>query len=254
MKKIFFPLLFSLFTHFTIAQTDSSKIQLGDSVFFFKKFCNPSINNNYVFINVHSNEVTSQLVTIDFSKNNNTCFYALFNSQKRNVKFNVGKKLYEVDPNRIFTPKGRKATLKKNSTYNKKAELITKIMADTILTKISSYKLVVAMHNNTNNEYSIKSYMKDSSEAANTAELYINPSNDCDDFVYTTVPKIYQFLKDKKINVVLQKSNGFVDDGSLSSYCTSKKIDYLNIEAEHSHKAEQLRMLNIIQEILLWYQ
>lgn len=253
MKKnlLFFYLL--LITNCLTAQKNNATIILGDSVLELQQRCFEPSNKNYVFINVHANEVTSKLAALSFLNHNDGCLYALLNNRNRNVKFNVGKKVFEVDPNRIFTTKGIKATLKKNSTYNKQAALLAKKMADTILSKISSFKLIVAMHNNTNNEYSIKSYMKDSSEAANTAQLYINPQMDCDDFVYTTVPKIYQFLKDKKINVVLQKQKQFVDDGSLSSYCTSKKIDYLNIEAEHLHKEEQLRMLNIIQEILSWY-
>ena len=42
----------------------------------------------------------------------------------------------------------------------------------------------------------------------------------------------------------MQQNNATVtDDGSLSVYAGLKKIDYINIEAEHGKTAQQKRML-----------
>jgi hypothetical protein len=42
--------------------------------------------------------------------------------------------------------------------------------------------------------------------------------------------------------VVLQSANA-IDDGSLSIYCQKNKLPYINIEAQHGQKAEQIKML-----------
>jgi hypothetical protein len=76
---------------------------------------------------------------------------------------------------------------------------------------------------------------------------------DADDFVLTTDEKIFNHLKSKNINAVLQSHKVTTDDGSLSIYCSKKKIPYINIEAQHGHTAEQLRMLNALTSIINEY-
>lgn len=251
MKNLFAIVLLSTIT-WCNAQTKT--IVLNDSIFTLQTNCYSPQKNNIYFINVHSNEITSKIATHQFLQNEGGCFIQLLNNEKRNISFNVKQKVFTIDPNRIFTSKGRKATLIKNSSFSKAAEKVAKKLADSILYSLVQPKLVVAMHNNTEAEYSINSYLQGGSEADNTEEVYINPNMDADDFVYTTIPKIFQFFKEKQINVILQKQKGFVNDGSLSAYCTFKKIDYLNVEAQAGHTTEQLQMLTVVKEIINWYK
>src|SRR5690606_32862496 len=104
--------------------------------------------------------------------------------------------------------------------------------------------------NNTDINYSIKSYLPDGDEAKNTKDIYINDEMDPDDFIYTTDQVFFEKLKSKKINVILQDNKNFVNDGSLSVYCGINEILYINIEAQLGHFKEQLRLIEIVMSIL----
>ena len=145
------------------------------------------------------------------------------------------------------------ATLKKLSVYNNQAKKQVEGFANTIIQQIGDAKMIVAMHNNGNKGLSIKSYLKGGTEYANAANVYVNALMDEDDFVYTTDKKVFTFLKENKINVILQKSSGAVDDGSLSIYYGNKKIPYINIEAEQGHLKEQIQMLRILEPLFKEY-
>ena len=110
--------------------------------------------------------------------------------------------------------------------------------------------IVVAMHNNTDVNYSIKSYLPGGDESENTKDVYINDSWDPDDFVYTTVEEYFNELKARGVNVILQDNEACVNDGSLSVYCGQNDIPYLNIEAQKGHLEEQIQLIGIVMEIL----
>jgi len=52
------------------------------------------------------------------------------------------------------------------------------------------------------------------------------------------------------LNVILQDNKGFVNDGSLSVYCGKEGCRYINIEAQKGHFEEQLKLLQIVTEII----
>jgi hypothetical protein len=217
-----------------------------------KQYFTPTQKGIY-FINLHSNETTSITAAQAYLKETGGSLLQLVHGEVRYVQFNIANQHYKIDPNRIFTTAGIKATLSKNSTYTKAGFDESKKLADSILAQMQQPKLIVAMHNNTNGDFSIISYTKGKAEAANAAAIYINPKMDADDFVHTTEKAIFNHLKNQQINVVLQKAQGFVDDGSLSVYCGQKKIPYINIEAEEGHKEVQLSLLNALTSIIASY-
>jgi hypothetical protein len=88
---------------------------------------------------------------------------------------------------------------------------------------------------------------------ANASNVYVNALMYEDDFVYTTDKKVFNHLKENKINVILQKSSGAVDDGSLSIFYGNKMIPYINIEAEQGHLKEQVQMLQILEPLFKEY-
>src|SRR5690606_3461944 len=95
-------------------------------------------------------------------------------------------KFYSVDPNRIYTRKGRRKTLKDGGRFSFRAARSVRSFADDLLTYLSGRSVVIAMHNNTDVNYSIKSYLPGGDEAKNTKEVFVNPDMDPDDFIYTT--------------------------------------------------------------------
>ena len=203
-------------------------------------------NSNILFFNMHENETTSIEALKSYSDSFAINFIYLEHEGERRISFSEAGKKHSVDPNRIFTQKGRKATLEAGGHYSKKAENLVQDFADFLLMKLD---FIIAMHNNTPDAYSIHSYAPEGSEAQNTAKLYINPDIDPDDFIYTTDKAIYHELERQKINVILQDNKKFVDDGSLSVYCGQNNIRYVNIETQEGHLEEQIRLMKLILSI-----
>ena len=105
--------------------------------------------------------------------------------------------------------------------------------------RIARIEAVVALHNNTEDRYSLTSYLPQGSEAASAARVSVGPGVDRDDFVFTTDAQLFEILKGSNDNVVLQAA-GAPDDGSLSVALAGHS--YANVEAEHGHREAQRRM------------
>lgn len=205
------------------------------------------------FINLHEDENTSLNAGLKYVIQRGGHLNYLRQNQKRTIQFTLNKRLHQFDPNRIFTPKGIKSTLLKHHSYTKQAEEIVQQLADSILGQLPQPKLIIALHNNGNNQFSILSYLKGGSEVKNAAEVYINPDMDVDDFILTTEKYIFDFLVNTKINVVLQNNEQCIDDGSLSVYCGKHNIPYINVEAEIGHITVQQQMIFALSALMDYY-
>lgn len=207
-------------------------------------------NKDILFLNIHQDEQTSIDAIQSFAKVIPLNFAYLHHKQTRRVAYQIGKHNFTVDPNRIFTKQGRTNTIETNYKVTIRSKLMAKKLANEIVNLIKNFKVIVTLHNNTDVNYSIKSYLKDGEEAQNTAEVYVNPNMDADDFIYTTEKKFFDYLKRANYNVILQDNNNFVNDGSLSIYCGINQIPYINIEAQLGHYNEQLELIKIVYEML----
>ncbi len=217
--------------------------------------CYNDCSSPITFINLHDDENTSVEAAEAFLEENGGMLVQLKHSGKRNLAFKIKAKNYVVDPNRIYTPIGIKASLIKSGRYTPHAALKVKSFADQLLQNhIDGKNFVVALHNNTDKGFSIISYKKGGSEAMNAAMVYINTLMDADDFILTTEKKIFDQLQAKEINVVLQNNRNVKDDGSLSVYAARKKIPYINVEAQDGHLEEQIKMLHALKEVIIGYQ
>ncbi len=225
------------------------KLKLGDSTVTLLIHGEPT-EDNVVFLNVHEDETTSVEALNQYAANHSIYFFRLMHHGTRRVAFDVKGKKYSVDPNRIFTKKGRKKTLKDGRRYRKKARIEAKKLAAAILAKIPEGSTVVAVHNNSDLNYSIRSYLIGGSESKNTAALHINTLMDADDFIYTTDVDYYLAFKALNINVILQDNKNYVNDGSLSAYCGEKGIRYINIETQLGHLDEQLELLAQVEAVI----
>lgn len=231
--------------------SQTSNILLGDSTIQLIKAINAP-ESDVLFLNIHEDEQTSIDVSKTFSEGHAINFAYLHHQLTRRVFYTVGKRKFSVDPNRIYTEKGRKKTIKPWwRLFLKDAKTPAKHLSNEILKLISPYKIIVTMHNNTDVNYSIKSYLPGESEAKNTAQVHISENWDADDFVYTTSTDFFNHLKAANVNVILQDNINFVNDGSLSVYCGINGIDYLNIEAQKGHFKEQLQLTEIVHHMLL---
>lgn len=210
----------------------------------------PTNSDSIIFLNVHEDETTSIETLMRYSEVDSIPFFYLKHEQTRRVRFALKGKNYDFDPNRIFTKKGIRKTLKDGENHSRKAGKVAKKLAAEVLGRLKGAKVVVALHNNTDVNYSIKSYDVGGDEAQNTKWVYINEAMDADDFIYTTDERFYQAFKERKVNVILQDNTGYVNDGSLSVYCGKNKIPYINIETQKGHFDAQMELLKMVLEIV----
>ncbi|MFD1553116.1 hypothetical protein DNU06_12360 [Putridiphycobacter roseus] len=241
-------LLVLLFPFFAMTQT--SNITLGDSTIQLVKAFNAPASK-VLFFNMHEDEQTSIEVSKAFGQGHAINFVYLHHQLTRRVFYNVGKREFSIDPNRIYTKKGRRKTIAPWRPFAFKANNEAAKLANTILSLIKPFKTIVTMHNNTDVEYTIKSYLPEGEEAKNTADIHVSDKWDADDFVYTTSVDFFHHLKAADVNVILQDNVKFVNDGSLSVFCGINGIDYLNIEAQKGHFDAQLKLTEIVYHMLM---
>lgn len=203
------------------------------------------------YFNMHGDEQTSSEAVKNIISGSEGKLLVLNTNGERLIKFQAGNNSYSFDPNRIFTPLGIKKTLEKYDSYTPENERQVDAFSKKIIEDfLTGRKMIVAVHNNTDENYSILSYASGGEYEADAAQIYINPELDADDFFLVTSEDIFRVLKERNFNVVLQDNNNVVDDGSLSVYCAKNDIIYINVESEHNHLSEQINMLNNLKEII----
>jgi len=198
------------------------------------------------FVHLHADEITALSTVREFVQKKKGNLFYLEHVQQRNISFFLNDSIFEVDPNRIFTGAGRRASL---DPYSVAADSMVKILADKILSGLHAYKTVIAVHNNTPSNYSIRTYKKGGAFEGEASKIYISKKMDEDDFIFTTNENIFNKCKKKRLNVVLQDNLRRTDDGSLSVYCSDTDLSYVNIETEFGHSSQQLKMMEFIYEI-----
>lgn len=204
----------------------------------------------FIFISLHDDEITGQKVIATYIKTHRSASVSIENKRKRLISFRKGKKIYSFDPNRIFTQNGIQSTLRLYGAYSEAAAKITNAFAQLILQQISKARIIIAVHNNTNGNYSLLSYLKGGKFYKNASRVYRNPALDTDDFFLTTSVIMFNKLKQKGFNTVLQDNKNVTDNGSLSVYFRNSNKLYVNIEAQEGHYAVQLKMLEALMAAL----
>ncbi len=195
-------------------------------------------NGGWTMVALHENESTS----VRAAKATGGRLVELKHTGGRNVSFTLNRKKYSVDPNRIFTDTGIRKSLK---PYSPEAHKAVQGLAAELLKHIRG-RAIVALHNNTNGSYSIKSYQPGGQYARDASQVHVNPAHDPDDFFFVTKQWVFDLLKSGNYNVALQ-SGRVTDDGSLSVYCARQGIIYVNVEAESGHSSQQTQMLKAIR-------
>ncbi len=194
----------------------------------------------------HEDETTAIRVATAAVKKHGGRLYWLKHGGGRNISFTFEGKKFAVDPNRIFTDIGAEDSIKDLSGYKEEDNLPpgvvreVRVFADAVLRHVfSNTGLVVGMHNNTNNNYSVASYLKGGKPAGEASQVSVAEGADLDDFFFTNKKSIFNTLKNKGFNVVLQKPRP-TNDGSLS---VRSLLPYVNIEAQDGHLSMQKKML-----------
>jgi hypothetical protein len=194
--------------------------------------------NSLFFIHLHDNEATAEETTISHLEKHGGQLLSIENKQQRNISFRINNQSFTFDPNRIFSDTGIRATLKRLSLIDTFAHKAVSSFASFVLSYIPDTALIVAMHNNTDRQFSALSYQVEPL-LKEAAMLHINPEADADNFIITTDSLLFLHYKNKNMNAILQRRWPLPDDGSLSIYFSKKDRIYINIEAEHKQATEQ---------------
>jgi hypothetical protein len=196
-------------------------------------------------IQLHSNERTAGDVARLIAEEKGISYLQLSNNSNRLLHFTIKRQTFTVDPNRIFSTEGIVASLQLHSSYNADAFAAVVMLRDLLLSLVDRNKTLVALHNNTDGNFSLADYRKKA-----MGLVHQNTAHDNDNFFITTDSTLFERLKEKNFNVVLEYSNRLKDDGSLSIYCKRNGIRYVNVEAEHGRQKEQELMVRTLIDIL----
>ncbi len=207
---------------------------------------------DFVFFNMHDNENTSVDASKKYIEENGGCLVEVKANGDRLITFTLNNINYTFDPNRIFTDVGIKKTLKKHGNYSEKAFTVVQKFAQFLINLVfmDDPKAIIAVHNNTNGRYSVKSYSTNGVYQNDAESVNVVESHDSDDFFFVTERKYFESIQDLGFNVALQNNENVTDDGSLSVYCGQHEIPYINIEAQQGHFDQQLEMMEAIPSII----
>lgn len=224
-------------------------VPLGDSAINIQ-VSNYSLDSTIIFIHLHDNEATAKRAMHQTLQKRGGIFISVENNQNRLLEFTDNKKVYTFDPNRVFTSAGLKANLKLFNAYTPFSVKEVKRFSSNLLALIPQNAMVIAVHNNTNEEYSICSYLENKTYKSDAKKVHVEPAKDPDDFFITTNETLYNALSTQHFNAVLLNNKTSTDDGSLSKYFGKSNRPYVNIEAQHDHLEEQTKMIQSLLEIL----
>lgn len=230
--------------HF-IPVVDTHTVSLGDTVRTVIRYRYHQTSQPF-FVHLHHNEQTADSVLHQYLGEHGGTAIGLQNDRQRLVTFSINAKKFLFDPNRMFTARGRRQSLHLLSSYNEQAATFVAAFARRLVSLFPPSVPVIALHNNTDSAYAFHWYDNGGDLAGETKALYRNPQMDPDDFVLTTHEPLFHHLKAAAINVILQDNTKANDDGSLGYYLGRHGRLYVNVEAEHGHFAEQLRILEAV--------
>lgn len=202
--------------------------------------------NGVRFLVVHDNEDTGVRAGFDYIRWSGG---ELIDSQYggvRDYNFTYMDDRYHIDPNAIYTQVGVNTRLKKAAYSSNEVEKTIlaagKQIVDFYDPKSIGYFLT--LHNNANGGFGINSYLPGYDLASTADSVYINFQMDNDDLLYVTDVRLFNSLKKANVNVILQ-SKFVSNDGSLSVYAMQNNIPYINVEVQHGHQDENLRLIEL---------
>lgn len=201
------------------------------------------------FVHLHDNESTAEESAITILEQYGGQLLSIINQEQRNISFQLNSQYYTFDPNRMFSDLGVAASLELLSTPHSAAIKEISGFAQFLLSHIPDSAIVVAVHNNTDERFSVLSY-NTAPLKSETAAININDQHDSDDFILTTDTAVYSFYKNENINVILQSDGELTDDGSMSIFFGKKSRPYINVEAEHGHGFQQVALLEKLYTFL----
>jgi len=224
--------------------SDTTYLNIGDLEVSLVRYSYNEPNVN--FLAIHDDEDTGVKAAFQYIKTNGGSIIDTQYGSVRNFKFLLKEEEFQTDPNGIYTKEGRLAGLEKYGAITDDAleelEHASKTILKTYLPKHKDY--IITLHNNADGGFGIRSYLPGYALESAADSVHINFQTDEDDMILVTDLKVFNLLKKENVNVILQAKTA-PDDGSLSVYAMQHKIPYINIEVQHGHLEENLRLIEL---------
>jgi hypothetical protein len=165
----------------------------------------------------------------------------------RNFRFSYAGTNFQTDPNSIYSYEGVVMGLEKYDNIDSD-EMIRRLQetSKSILNYYNAKQLgyMFTLHNNADGGFGILSYLQGAELEDVADSVHVNADMDPDDLILVTETALFNHFKKQNVNVILQSDRG-PEDGSLSVYAMYNKIPYLNVEVQHGHQYEHLRLIEI---------
>jgi hypothetical protein len=226
--------------------TERVALRLGDSEVTLEAH---TAGEGPAFLVLHDSEDTAVAAGLEILRARGGRLVDLLAGGERFVAFAWQGRTWFFDPNRIFTDAGAEATLRAQNG-NAPPEVLAEVrrFAEAVLAAhgAGALRLLVTLHNNTGGDYSAADYAPGGSRAGAAAAVHLPAAADPDDFFFVTDRRLFDALAAEGFSVVLQNNEQATDDGSLSVWAARRGIPYVNVEAEHGHREQQVRMLEAL--------
>jgi len=204
-----------------------------------------------VCINLHDNENTSVQAARSLLELKGGTLIKIENNNQRVVRFKLRGVTYGFDPNRMFSRTGIEQTLRENRKISQLAEDEVEKFAQRLLVLIpDSTSCIIALHNNTNEAFSITSYLAGNDRQFDARAVYADSLQDIDDIALTTDSLLYSKMADNGYNAIWQDNEKAKKDGSLSIFCGERSRRYINIETQNGKLDQYVEMLEKLLNIL----
>lgn len=206
---------------------------------------------DFVCINLHSNENTSVTAAISVLEQTGGTLIKIENGRQRVIRFRLNGVSYGFDPNRMYSRIGIEQTLRDNRKISKVAIDEIEKFAQYILQFVDdSVGCIIALHNNTEEAYSVRSYLPKGNRVKDAKAVFADSTQDVDDIAFTTDSLLYKKMADFGFNSIWQDNENVKKDGSLSVYCGENNKRYINIETQHGKVNQYIIMLEKLLLIL----
>ncbi|MGZ8544827.1 MAG: hypothetical protein ACXWV0_06000, partial [Flavisolibacter sp.] len=145
--------------------THLHQFSLGRSLIQIREYLGEPVSD-IVFIQLHHDEQTAVSSAMEKVGQYGGKFISIENEGQRNISFNLNGENYSFDPNRIFSENGRKASLEAFGNYSPAAANEVKKLAAFIISLVPPDAVIIAIHNNTNDKFSILDYKNEKASDA----------------------------------------------------------------------------------------
>ncbi len=266
MKHIFTTILALAVTLFAATQPITENLASTEARYFpfektiFYKLGEKSIplkvvqygpSNDILCINLHDNEFTSVEAARSVLELKGGTLVKIENNAQRVIRFRLRGLVYGFDPNRIFSRTGIEQTLRENGRISPQAIDEVERFAQRLLELIpETASCVIALHNNTEEAFSVKSYLPGGDRQSDAVEVHPKEDQDVDDIALTTDRTLFETMSSLGYNSILQDNEKVKRDGSLSVYFGEKNRKYVNIETQHGRMSQYQEMLGKLLDFL----